>query len=160
MAVLGYLMFGENVKSQVTLNLPIEKLSSKVAIYTTLVTPIAKYALMVTPIVSAIENSLRFNNNNRTTSLIIRTLLLISSLIVALVIPFFGYLMSLVGAFLSATASIILPSLCYLKITRTYRRLSYELVIIIGIILMGISVVIVGTYTSLQQIVSEFHLNI
>jgi vesicular inhibitory amino acid transporter len=53
MAVFGYLMFGSNVQSQITLNLPIEKLSSRVAIYTTLVNPIAKYALMVTPIVNA-----------------------------------------------------------------------------------------------------------
>ncbi|KAF9591478.1 hypothetical protein IFM89_004176 [Coptis chinensis] len=38
------------VNSQVTLNLPIGKISSKIAIYTTLVNPLA------TPIVSAIEN--------------------------------------------------------------------------------------------------------
>ncbi|KAI3918856.1 hypothetical protein MKW98_017304 [Papaver atlanticum] len=148
MAVLGYLMFGENIKSQVTLNLPTDKLSSKIAIYTTLVTPIAKYALMATPIVSAIESSSGINHNNR-----------VSSVTVALAIPFFGYLMSLVGAFLSATASIIIPCLCYLKIMGTYRRWGCELVIIIGIILMGISVVVIGTYTSLEQIASEFNLS-
>ncbi|RZC60855.1 hypothetical protein C5167_022612 [Papaver somniferum] len=159
MAVLGYLMFGENIKSQVTLNLPIDKLSSKVAIYTTLVTPIAKYALMATPIVNAIESSSGINYNNKSIRLLIRTLFLVSSVIVALAIPFFGYLMSLVGAFLSATALIIIPCLCYLKIMGTYRSWGYELVIIIGIILMGISVVIIGTYTSLEQIASEFKLN-
>ncbi|OVA08998.1 Amino acid transporter [Macleaya cordata] len=160
MAVLGYLMYGENVKSQVTLNLPHELLGSKIAIYTTLVTPIAKYALTVTPVVSAIENSLMFYYNNRAVSLLVRTMLLISSVIVALTVPFFEYLMALVGAFLSATVSIILPSLCYLKITGTYRRWGYELVIIIGIILMGISVVIIGTYTSLQQIAGELHTHV
>ncbi|KAI3841898.1 hypothetical protein MKX03_024975 [Papaver bracteatum] len=159
MAVMGYLMFGEYIKSQITLNLPIDKLSSKIAIYTTLVTPIAKYALMATPIVNAIESSSGFNYNNKTMSLVIRTMFLISSVIVAIAIPFFGYLMSLVGAFLSATASIIIPCLCYLKIMGTYRRWGYELVVIIGIILMGISVVIIGTYTSLKQIASEFHLS-
>ncbi|KAI3955351.1 hypothetical protein MKW98_018452 [Papaver atlanticum] len=159
MAVMGYLMFGEHIKSQVTLNLPIDKLSSKIAIYTTLVTPIAKYALMATPIINAIESSSGFNYNNKTMSLVIRTMFLISSVIVAIAIPFFGYLMSLVGAFLSATASIVIPCLCYLKIMGTYGRWGYELVIIIGIILMGISVVIIGTYTSLKQIASEFHLS-
>ncbi|KAI3948278.1 hypothetical protein MKW92_035266 [Papaver armeniacum] len=145
MAVMGYLMFGEHIKSQVTLNLPIDKLSSKIAIYTTLVTPIAKYALMATPVVNAIEISSGFNYNNKTMSLVIRTMFLISSVIVALAIPFF--------------ASIIIPCLCYLKIMGTYRRWGYELVIIIGIILMGISVVIIGTYTSLKQIASELHLS-
>ncbi|KAI3844932.1 hypothetical protein MKX03_019307 [Papaver bracteatum] len=138
MAVLGYLI-------------------SKIAIYTTLVTPIAKYALMVTPIVNAIESSLGIYYNNKAISLLIRTMFLVSSVTVALAIPFFGYLMSLVGAFLSATASIIIPCLCYLKIMGTYRRWGYELVTIIGIILMGISVVVIGTYTSLELIASEFN---
>ncbi|KAI3911845.1 hypothetical protein MKW92_019578 [Papaver armeniacum] len=78
MAVMGYLMFGEYIKSQVTLNLPIDKLSSKIAIYTTLVTPIAKYALMATPIVNAIESSSGYNYNNKTMSLVINESLLFS----------------------------------------------------------------------------------
>ncbi|KAK1414085.1 hypothetical protein QVD17_29825 [Tagetes erecta] len=44
-AVIGYLMYGSNAKSEITLNLPTNKLSSRVAICTTIVTPIAKYAL-------------------------------------------------------------------------------------------------------------------
>ncbi|ERM94386.1 hypothetical protein AMTR_s00010p00251810 [Amborella trichopoda] len=58
MGILGYLMYGEEVKSQVTLNLPNGKLSSKIAIYTTLINPFTKYALVVTPIASAIEDAL------------------------------------------------------------------------------------------------------
>jgi vesicular inhibitory amino acid transporter len=46
----------------------------------------------------------------------------ISNVMVALSVPFFGDLMSLVGAFLSMTASTVLPCLCYMKISRTYRR--------------------------------------
>ncbi|CAI9763249.1 unnamed protein product [Fraxinus pennsylvanica] len=65
MAVLAYLMFGSKVQSQVTLNLPTNKISSKVAIYTTLVNPIAKYALMVTPIVRAAENRFQSFHNRR-----------------------------------------------------------------------------------------------
>ncbi|XP_043706182.1 amino acid transporter AVT1I-like isoform X1 [Telopea speciosissima] len=155
MAILGYLMYGSNVYSQVTLNLPTGKLSSKIAIYTTLVNPITKYALMITPIVSAIENKFPCHYKNKLTSLLIRSLLLISTVIVALTVPFFGSLMALVGALLSATASIILPCMCYLKISGKYRRWSGELVIIVGIMLMGVLVVVVGTYTSLLEIVGH-----
>ncbi|KAI3970930.1 hypothetical protein MKX01_024577 [Papaver californicum] len=156
MAVLGYLMYGENVKSQVTLNLPPREIGSKIAIYTTLISPVTKYALTVTPIVSAVENSLMFyHNESKVVSVVVRTLFLISSVIIALTVPFFEYLMSLVGAFLSATASIILPSLCYLKIMGAYQRFGCELVIIFGIVLMGIFVVIIGTYTALQQIIGQ-----
>ncbi|KAF6171856.1 hypothetical protein GIB67_007377 [Kingdonia uniflora] len=152
MAVLGYMMYGENVKSQVTLNLPVKGISSKIAICTTLINPVTKFALMLTPIVGALENWLLCSYKSRPMSLLIRTMLLLSTIIVAISVPFFGDLMSLVGAFLSATASIILPCVCYLKISGTYRRWGIEMVITIGIMLMGVCVVVIGTYTSLRQI--------
>ncbi|WCJ25714.1 Transmembrane amino acid transporter family protein [Euphorbia peplus] len=157
MAVIGYLMFGSNVESQITLNLPTTSFSSKIAIYTTLVNPIAKYALMITPIVNATKNWFPFmsTNKKKPLNMLMSTLLLISSVIVALALPFFGDLMSLVGAFLSVTASIIIPCLCYLKISGIYRRFSLELVLIGGILVLGVMVVIFGTYTSVLQIVGH-----
>jgi vesicular inhibitory amino acid transporter len=155
MAVFGYLMFGSNVQSQITLNLPIEKLSSRVAIYTTLVNPIAKYALMVTPIVNATKSWFPCAYNKRMLGLLISTSLVISTVIVALVVPFFAYLMSLVGAFLSVTASIILPCLCYLKISGTYKRFGCEMVVIWGIVLMGVVIGIIGTYISVIEILDH-----
>ncbi|CAA3009135.1 vacuolar amino acid transporter 1-like [Olea europaea subsp. europaea] len=155
MAVLAYLMFGSKVQSQVTLNLPTNKISSKVAIYTTLVNPIAKYALMVTPIVRAVENHFRSFHNTRLVSILWRSTLVISSIIVAIAIPFFGYLMSLVGAFLSITASVILPCLCYLKISGIHQRFGFEMMFIIGIVVIGVAIMIVGTYTSLKEIIGH-----
>lgn len=156
MAILGYLMFGSGALSQITLNLPTDKISSKVAIYTTLVNPIAKYALMVIPIVKAIENSFAFGYGGRKgliIGLVIRTCLVISTVIVAMAVPFFGYLMSLVGAFLSTTASVILPCLCFLKISGIYRKPRFEFVVICGIVVMGVVFMVVGTYTALLEII-------
>ncbi|CAI9276975.1 unnamed protein product [Lactuca saligna] len=155
MAILGYLMFGSNLNSQITLNLPTDKLSSRIAICTTLVNPIAKYALMVTPIVDTLEERFLSFYNTRKFSLLIRTSLVISTVVVALSLPFFGYLMSLVGAFLSVTASIILPCLCYLKISGSYRRLGFESVVIGLIVVIGVVVAVVGTYTAVVDIVRE-----
>ncbi|XAR51732.1 hypothetical protein NMG60_11006448 [Bertholletia excelsa] len=155
MAVLGYLMFGPAVQSQITLDLPTQKISSKLAIYTTLVNPISKYALMITPIVSAIENRFKAYYRKRPVSLPIRTILMISTIIVALTFPFFADLMSLVGAFLSVTASTILPCLCYLKISGTYRRLGFQQVITGFIVVMGVAIVIIGTCTSIVQIIGR-----
>lgn len=159
MAVFGYLMFGSKVQSQITLNLPTSKLSSIVATYTTLITPIAKYALMITPIIDAVKSC--FSNihlNNRFLSMIIGTVILISSVVVALIIPFFASLMSLVGASLSITASIILPCLCYLKISGTYRRVGCEMVILVSVMVMGFAVAILGTYMSLVEIIENLQL--
>ncbi|KAK6129230.1 hypothetical protein DH2020_037060 [Rehmannia glutinosa] len=151
MALLGYFMFGSKVESQITLSLPTHKISSKVAIYTTLVNPITKYALMVTPIVSALET--RFlSQPNEGLSILIRTSLVLSTLIVAMALPFFENLMSLVGALSGVTASIILPCLCFSKISGIYKRVELESISIWGIVLMGVFVLVLGTYTSLREI--------
>lgn len=155
MAVVGYRMFGSRVDSQITLNLPTNNISSRVAICTILVTPIAKYALMLTPIVNTIEAQFQSSYNKRMHSFIIRTTLIISTAVVALSLPFFGYLMSLVGALLSATASITIPCLCYLRISGIYRRIGIEMVIVWFVALTGIVVAVVGTYVSLVDIISH-----
>ncbi|KAL9297188.1 hypothetical protein ACSQ67_023084 [Phaseolus vulgaris] len=155
MAIIGYLMFGDEVKSQVTLNLPLNKVSSKLAIYTTLVNPISKFALVATPITNALKDLLPRRYKNRVTSIFVSTVLVMSTTIVALAFPFFGSLMSLVGAFLSVTASILLPCLCYLKISGTYRNFGYETVSIVIIIMAAIAMEISGTYTSFMEIVHQ-----
>ncbi|XP_057435997.1 amino acid transporter AVT1I-like isoform X2 [Lotus japonicus] len=153
MGIIGYLMFGSKVESQVTLNLPLNKISSKIAIYTTLVNPITKYALMTTPITNALKDLLPRKYKNRVTNISISTMLVISTVIIALAVPFFGYLMSLVGAILSVTASILLPCLCYLKISGKYKNFGCEMFTIVAIILAAIAMGISGTYTSLLEII-------
>ncbi|MFS7969752.1 putative amino acid transporter, transmembrane domain-containing protein [Helianthus anomalus] len=155
MAVIGYLMFGSKVESQITLSLPTDKTSSRVAIFTTLVTPILKYALLVTPIVDSIKERLLYSFNTKKYSLLIKTSLVITTVVVAIALPFFGDLMSLVGALLIVAASSILPSLCYLKISGTYKIFGLELVLIGLIVLIGILVAIMGTYTALADILRK-----
>lgn len=156
MAVLGYSLFGSEVPSQITLNLPTGKLSFKVAIYTTLVNPFIKYALMVIPIVDATKSCLHSRFNTRLFVLLISTAFVISTAVVALVVPFFGSMMSLVGTFLSVTASIIFSCSCYMKISGIYQVFGYETGTIGFIIVMGITVFVFGTYTSLLEIIDEF----
>lgn len=153
MAILGYLMFGSHIQSQITLNLSTGTLSQRVAIYTTLVNPVAKYALMIAPIVNSVKTSLPRHYNKRASGLIISTALVTSTTVIAVAVPSFASLMSLVGAFLSVNASIILPCLCYLKISGKYRRLGCEVTVIGGIVLMGVVVMAFGTYTSIADIV-------
>ncbi|XP_073024535.1 amino acid transporter AVT1J-like [Primulina eburnea] len=154
MAVLGYLMFGSKVESQVTLNLPTNKTSAKIAIYITLVNPFAKFALMVKPIVSSLENRI-LSRPNRRHSTLIRTGMTLSMMVVGITIPFFGQLMSLVGAFLGVTGSIILPCVFFLKISGIYRRFGFEMAFICVIISLGGVILLVGTYTALQQIIKH-----
>ncbi|WMV31430.1 hypothetical protein MTR67_024815 [Solanum verrucosum] len=152
MATMGYLMYGQNLMSQIKLNLPIGKISLKIAIYTILVNPITKYALVVSPIVTTIEDKLPLRKSKFIVSYFIRTFFVISAVIVALTVPFFGYAMTFTGALLNVTVSIFLPCICYLKIKKS----SYLEVMFIGMILVsGSSIAISETYTSLESIISH-----
>ncbi|XP_018847907.1 amino acid transporter AVT1J-like isoform X2 [Juglans regia] len=84
-AIVGYLMYGDNVDSQITLNLPSGEVSAKVAIYSTLLIPITKYALVITPVATALERELSPANykNWRPLRMLIRIGLLTSTAIAA-----------------------------------------------------------------------------
>ncbi|KAL2898626.1 Amino acid transporter AVT1I [Bienertia sinuspersici] len=150
-AIFGYLMFGSKLDPEITLNLPTNKLSSKVAIFTTLVSPLSKYALMLEPVASATESWFPNYHKKRYFSVLIRTGLVASQVIIALAVPFFGQLISLVGAFLSVTASITLPCSCYLKISAN--NLGREKILVIGTIVFSLLIAVFGTYTSLVQLI-------
>ncbi|MCD7454447.1 hypothetical protein HAX54_024886 [Datura stramonium] len=156
MAIMGYLMYGQNLMSQITLNLPTRKVSSKIAIYTTLINPITKYALVVSPIAIAIEDKLPLRKGKFIMSYFIRTFLVVSTVIVALTIPFFAYVMSFTGALLGVTVSILLPCLCYLKIKKvSSSNFGIEVMFIGMILVFGCFVAISGTYVSLRNIITH-----
>nr|PNR57939.1 hypothetical protein PHYPA_004933 [Physcomitrium patens] len=158
-AAMGYTMFGDELQSQITLNLPHEAPASQFAIWVTLINPFAKYALTLTPVVVALEEFLPHSvkgsrEDMRFWGTILRTLIVISTVIVALSIPFFGLLMAFIGSLLSATVSIILPCLCYLKIYG--HQLSDPKVSCVGAVLsLGILVAIGGTYFSVVAIIEN-----
>jgi len=154
-AVLGYLIYGDDVQSQVTLNLPSGRLYTKIAIVMTLTNPLAKYALLVAPITSAIEEKFSAAGSGPA-RVAIGTTVLVSTVAVASVVPFFGYLMSFIGSFLSVMATVLFPCLCYLKIYKAQGIRRVEVATIVGILLLGAFVAVTGTYTSLLDIIGTF----
>lgn len=156
MGVLGYLIYGQNVQSQVALNLATEQVSSKVAIYTILAGPTAKYALTVMTIATAIENRLPANYKDcKSASILIRMSLLVSTVVLAAVFPSFQSVTSLSGAFLIVVVSFLLPCVCYLKIFQVHRNWGYELIGILIIMLLAVFVGVLGTYSSIAQTVKQ-----
>ncbi|KAL5213726.1 hypothetical protein ABZP36_002878 [Zizania latifolia] len=157
MAVIGNLMYGESLKSQVTLNLPSGKASSKVAIYTTLVNPLTKYALVVAPVAEAVEGTLGGDvaKSRRPLRLLVRTGLVAGTAFVALAVPFFVDVVAFTGALLSCTVTMVLPCLCYLKVRGKVGSTKpwLQTAACVAIVTVGAAIVGLGTYSSVKQIV-------
>jgi solute carrier family 32 (vesicular inhibitory amino acid transporter) len=152
-AVLGYKIYGDNVQALVTLNLPSGKMYTKIAILTTLITPLAKYSIVTQPITTRIEEKLSLAGQGGLTRAAVSTAVLASTVVVACTVPFFGYLMSFIGSSLNVTVAVLFPCLCYLKIFMPRGVSRAEVAAVVGILVIGVCIAVVGTYTSVQQIV-------
>ncbi|TVU19391.1 hypothetical protein EJB05_35537 [Eragrostis curvula] len=164
MGIIGYLMYGDALESQITLNLPSGKVSSKIAIYTTLVNPLTKYALVVAPIAEAVEDALglRAAAKARLLRVLVRTALVVANVTVALAVPFFGDVVSLTGALLNCSVSMLLPCLCYLRlrtkvmIVRSSEKVyRLETAVCVAIVVVGAAIAGLGTYSSVKQIIQK-----
>ncbi|XP_027351291.1 amino acid transporter AVT1D-like [Abrus precatorius] len=152
---MGYLTFGDSVASQFTLNMPQELYASKIATWTTAVTPLAKYALTLLPIALSIEELVPSPRLRcHAMSVLIRTVLVMISLFVALYIPYFGSLMALIGSFMSILVALIYPCACYLKL-HSHRLSKVEITNCILIIIVGLVCGYVGTCSAISRIAGE-----
>ena len=149
-------MYGDSMESEITLNLPTNKVCTKFAIYTTLLMPITKYALILTPVATAIEGGLSEKyKNKRSVRSMIRVGLLISTVIMACVFPYYESLMAIVGSIFVVSTSFLLPCLCYLKISSDLRcGWKFEQMGIVGIFVFGILAGVLGTYSSVSDLVT------
>ncbi|PKA63143.1 Lysine histidine transporter 1 [Apostasia shenzhenica] len=153
-ASAGFLMFGESIKSQFTLNMPHQYMSSKIAICTTVVNPLTKYALTMTPVALSLEELLPSTKQSLFFAVLIRTLLVISTLFVALLVPYFGFVMALLGSFFTMLVALILPCLCYLSIQRKHVTF-LQVVGCIFIVMVGVLCGAIGSYSSIKKMVDS-----
>ncbi|KAI3734723.1 hypothetical protein L6452_14199 [Arctium lappa] len=154
-AIMGYMMFGESTESQFTLNLPPNLLASKIAVWATVISPFTKYPFASTPVALSLEELIPSNTSmSHLYSILIRTVLVISTLLVALSVPFFGLVMSLIGSLLTMLVSLIFPCACFLRIVRgNVTRLQGTLCVLI--ITIGFVSLAFGTYTALSEIIQQ-----
>ncbi|CAA6662629.1 unnamed protein product [Spirodela intermedia] len=159
-AVMGYMMFGDSTESQFTLNMPHELVASNVAVWTTvnaLSVSLMRltYALTLTPLALSLEELIPSNRlKSHAYPIMIRSALVISTLFVALSVPFFGLVMSLIGSLLTMLVTLILPCACFLSILKG--RVSWtEGSVCIFIIVVGVVASSVGTVSSVSRIIQS-----
>ncbi|CAL1373178.1 unnamed protein product [Linum trigynum] len=150
--MMGYTMFGEATQSQFTLNMPSHLLASKIAVWTTVVNPFTKYALTMTPVAMSLEELIPSNKRSYLHVIAIRTLLVISTLAVAISLPFFGPVLSLIGSLLTMFVTLILPCASYLSILRNKVN-RYQVSLCVLVIAVGLICSAFGTYSAVLSIV-------
>ncbi|KAJ4835511.1 hypothetical protein Tsubulata_023276 [Turnera subulata] len=155
-AAIGYTMFGEATLSQITLNMPQHSVVSRIALWATVATPFVKYPLLMLPLVKGLQDLLPQQlSHTYTCFFLLRTTLVASTVLVALLIPFFGLLMALIGSLLCLLVSVIAPSLCFLKIMGQ-KASRIQIVLSTTVASFGIICAVLGTYTSVSHIVKQY----
>ena len=93
--------------------------------------------------------------NSRLPAKVTRTGLGLGALVLATKVPFFGYVMAVIGSFLTLTVSVIFPSLCYLRLYDGELE-KKEKLINYFIVALGLFCALSGTYASVRDLLQEF----
>ncbi|KAI9275747.1 transmembrane amino acid transporter protein-domain-containing protein [Phascolomyces articulosus] len=160
-AIPGYYYFGADVKSPVYESLPDSGAKLAAMIIITAHVLLAMPVLM-TSFALDLEKMLRIStfHHSRWVEFLLRLLVRLTYLIVVTVIaievPSFGNIMSLLGAFSNCTLIFIFPIIFYYRLTGFRNKPFYELIFGAIAILLGIVGLIFGSKTAIEGLITEF----
>jgi len=158
MALVGFGLQGASVPDNIVVGIRKEDPTSIWAIVGSALTaslPFTKFALSLSPVAEALEELLPVKlaqGQFVALSMLLRMALVVAALVVALSLPFFGYVAAVIGSMLSVTISVILPTACYARINWVSSKPA-ALVLPLMVCGFGVICAVSGTYMSISRLV-------
>lgn len=157
-AVSGYYMFGSAVDDQVTISLEKYSSSSKLAMdaltWLMILTAFSKYTLTMFPLALGFEEIaapwIHGESTMETVSSLIKIVLIVLSLLVALFVPSFSELCSLVGLICTFIVSVVFPAAAHMKLFGPRLSLGDKMIDLFFVV-GGIATGVIGTVVSLRH---------
>ncbi len=147
----GYAMFGNLVFDQVTISLEQNSsaaLAMTILTYLMVLTAFSKLTLTMFPLAIGMEEivapCLTSDNAMVIASGLIKMIILVLALLVAIYVPSFSFLCSMVGMICTMIVSVIFPAAAYLKLFGSSLRLSEKL-LYWSFVISGFAMAIIGT---------------
>ncbi|XP_026440712.1 amino acid transporter AVT1H-like [Papaver somniferum] len=158
MAFMGAKLFGSELNSQVTLNMPRHIFVTKIALWATVIAPITKYAFALVPLASQLYDQRLPSSVSANKRLFIRgfvgSLLLIIVLILALTVPYFEQVLGLTGSLVSIGVSVIFPCGFYTKMF--WSQISrHRLLVNASLMVLALVLGVLGTISSSKSLVDK-----
>lgn len=160
-AVPGYFIYGDKVQSPVYMSLPEGAAKMAAAIIITAHVLLAMPILM-TSFALDLEKMMHISSPKRprwlewVLRLLLRIVYLVVVVVIAVEVPSFGSIMSLLGAFSNCTLIFIFPIVFYYRLTGLRNKPFYELLVGAVAILLGIVGLIFGSKSSIEDLMVEF----
>lgn len=160
-AIPGYYIYGTTVESPVYNSIP--EGGAKIAS----IVIITVHVLMAAPILMTsfsldLEKLFGISsfNHSRVMVVVLRFILRLTMLVIVAVIaafvPFFGDILSLLGAFSNCTLILIFPIVFYLKLTGWRNKHWAELILCFFVVLVGIVGLVFGTISAIEALKTSF----
>jgi vesicular inhibitory amino acid transporter len=161
LGVLGAYMFGDATASQVTLSMPLRLITTKIVLWMTVLTPMFKFALQLSPITTALETWLYQRCRRRASgsvlfgmSTLMRSMVLATIAIFSMVFPYFEYIVALVGSSMTIAICLLFPCAFYLKLYWEHLHVA-EKIMIFTMIAIGIVIGMYGTIVSVDGLIHK-----
>lgn len=162
LGVVGAYMFGDATASQITLSMPRHFITTKIILWMTVLTPMFKFALQLSPITTALEASLYRHWRNSAVSkpllfcmsTLMRSMVLAAIAIFSMVFPYFEYIVAFVGSSMTIAICLLFPCAFYLKFF--WDKLNKRTVIMtIALMILAFIIGAIGTVVSVQGIINK-----